>query len=206
MNCRIMRIPQRIALPVILLANTLWFPAFAANRSQPTACDSRDYLLEVVSAHGDPAPPVGTHAYPWRSTVAASVPNPADTGGVLYDCTGWTGTGSAPAAGIAASTGAFVLDQLASSVTWHWRERAPATNRSQPTACDSRDYLLEVVSAHGAPAPPVGNQAYPWRSTVSASVPTPRRHWRRALRLHRLDRHRQRPDHGCHRHHGAVRP
>ena len=53
------------------------------------ACDTRNYTLEVVAAHGTPAPSVGVHAdYCWQSTVTCSVENVASDGWMFM---GWTG-------------------------------------------------------------------------------------------------------------------
>jgi uncharacterized repeat protein (TIGR02543 family) len=78
--------------------------------------DSRDYTLEVRSAHGNSIPAVGTHNYVWRTAVTPSVE--VTVGG--YTCTGWIGTGSIPASGATNTTGEIVLNEVASSIIWKW--------------------------------------------------------------------------------------
>lgn len=53
------------------------------------SCDTRDYTLEVVAAHGAPTPAVGTHStYSWKSSVTCSVEEVTSDGWMFM---GWTG-------------------------------------------------------------------------------------------------------------------
>ncbi|MBN1809926.1 MAG: PKD domain-containing protein, partial [Planctomycetes bacterium] len=75
------------------------------------------YYLTVVSDHGTPA---GEGWYDDGSNAVSFVTSPAEeTSDTRWRCTGFTGTGSAPASGTGASTGTFVLDEP-STVTWGW--------------------------------------------------------------------------------------
>lgn len=57
--------------------------------SAAVACDTRDYTLEVVAAHGAPTPAAGVHStYCWQSSVTCSVENVASDGWMFM---GWTG-------------------------------------------------------------------------------------------------------------------
>jgi len=78
--------------------------------------DSRDYTLTVASDHGSPVPSVGVHSnYCWKSAITASVMSVAG-----YSLVSWSGTGSIPASGSSNSTGAIVLTNSYSSITWNW--------------------------------------------------------------------------------------
>lgn len=78
--------------------------------------------LTIRSARGSAAPPVGTRLYPAGTRVtAAIVPMVTDAAGTVWVCTGWTGTGSAPASGTDARV-TFTLDQP-TTITWQWMAR-----------------------------------------------------------------------------------
>ncbi|HNS32356.1 MAG TPA: cohesin domain-containing protein [bacterium] len=85
--------------------------------------------LTVISAHGTPNPSVGPHVYYTGDSVTASVPSPADNDG-RYICTGWTGTGDAPAAGTTNSV-TFTINQD-SAITWQWQEQFELTATVDP--------------------------------------------------------------------------
>lgn len=80
--------------------------------------------LTVSSACGMADPPAGVHTLPAGTNLACAVTNSPV---IIVDeqrrmtcvCTGWQGTGSAPAAGEGTNTGSFSLT-LDSSVTWQW--------------------------------------------------------------------------------------
>lgn len=98
------------AVPFLLFASQV-----CASNTGTANVDFRDYTLEVVSTYGTPSPAVGVHTYAWRSTVTATAGSESG-----YLNTGWTGTGSIPATGTESSTGAVVLEDLSSSITWQW--------------------------------------------------------------------------------------
>ena len=79
----------------------------------------RKVALDVTTAHGTAAPS-GRTQWSWGDAVAASVATDAPAGGVRYVCTGWTGTGSAPASGTATNV-SFTIEED-SSLTWNWRK------------------------------------------------------------------------------------
>ena len=74
--------------------------------------------LTVASAHDSPSPTVGVHSYADGTSVTASVSSPVTEGSLVWTCTGWTGTGSVPASGSAATvTFSITAD---STITWTW--------------------------------------------------------------------------------------
>ena len=74
--------------------------------------------LTVSSAHDSPSPPNGDNYRDDGSSVTCSVTSPVTEGGVVYTCTGWTGTGSVPSSGTG-KTVTFTITQD-SSITWNW--------------------------------------------------------------------------------------
>ena len=82
--------------------------------------DTRDYLLTVESAHGSPLPGIGTNSYAWRATVTGTVESSVISGLTNWTSTGWIGNGSVPVSGGSTNTGAFMLTNLVSSITWNW--------------------------------------------------------------------------------------
>ena len=78
-----------------------------------------DFPLTVASAYGTPSPAVGTTLFYRDDVVSATVVPPEPSRGYSWTCTGWRGTGSAPASG----TGTNVVFTItkASSLTWLWQ-------------------------------------------------------------------------------------
>ncbi len=79
------------------------------------------YKVVVKSAYGGTSLPVGTNRLAYGSSVTLMVTNSPIAKGVStqYFCKGWSGAGSAPAAGIGTNTGAFDLTGD-STITWKW--------------------------------------------------------------------------------------
>ena len=75
--------------------------------------------LVVESGWGTPVPAAGTHALFFGESVTATVVEPEAAEGVRRVCTGWTGTGSVPAAGRGTNV-VFAL-QEDSSLAWNWQ-------------------------------------------------------------------------------------
>jgi hypothetical protein len=78
--------------------------------------------LWVVSAAGAPEPAAGVHYHMRGTEVSLSMPEAElveGSGETRQVCTGWTGTGSAPESG-AAATLSFALDEP-TTVSWQWR-------------------------------------------------------------------------------------
>ena len=67
-------------------------------------------------------PAAGTYTYDYGTTLSVFVNNRTFTNGLtgMYVCTGWVGSGSAPASGSTTNTGSFTLTQN-STVTWLWK-------------------------------------------------------------------------------------
>jgi len=102
------------------------------------------YYLKVSSAYDSPTPVSGW--FDSGTGMTASVTSPAaGSAGIQYVCTGWTGTGSAPASGASLST-SFIITQP-SNITWNWKTQ----------------YYLTVTSTHGT----TGGQGW-YDSGVSA--------------------------------------
>jgi len=88
--------------------------------------------LQVNSLEGSPSPVVGPHTIIYNTAVTCSVAN-VESGGIQYECTGWTGTGSIPASGISNAVEVTLTED--SSIIWTW-----ATN-----------YLLDItISGSGS--------------------------------------------------------
>ena len=88
--------------------------------------------LAVSSTHDSPNPSLGSHSYNSRSSVTCSVSSPVTEGGVIYACTGWTGTGSVPSSGSGTST-TFTITQD-SSITWNWAHQQSLSASLSPLA------------------------------------------------------------------------
>lgn len=109
-----------------------------------TAEFKTQYYLTVSSSHDSPNPTSS-----WidaDALVSASVNSPASgDAGTRYICTGWTGTGSAPASGTDAST-SFTID-APSTITWKWSTQYQLTMQVSQTD-------------GGTTTPPVGTYWY----------------------------------------------
>jgi len=92
--------------------------------------------LTVTSAYGFPTPPAGTQTYVSGTQVDCSVVSPAQgPTGVRYVCTGWTGTGSAPASGTVTNVSFNITET--STLTWHWQVEYEVTVISDPPGIGS---------------------------------------------------------------------
>jgi hypothetical protein len=80
---------------------------------------ANDIPLIVQSVHGSPIPPAGTNYVSSGSNIIVSVSSPDLQGTTRYVCTGWTGTGSAPASGMSNSVTFLVSEP--SWLTWLWQ-------------------------------------------------------------------------------------
>jgi hypothetical protein len=92
--------------------------------------------LTVVSAYDSPSPS-GTTTYWAGTTITSNVTSPVYPAGTRYVwryvCTGWTGTGDAPASG-SGTTMTFTISQD-SSITWNWKTQYyPAVTISPSSA------------------------------------------------------------------------
>ncbi|MFA4985933.1 MAG: CFI-box-CTERM domain-containing protein [Candidatus Brocadiia bacterium] len=123
--------------------------------------------LSVVSAYGNPSPPVGDQVpRPKDSLVTAVVePTVETTPGIRYRCTGWVGTGSCPASWDGTGSPNFVVFKIEqdSSITWQWIQ----------------EFRIQVDSLgnNGNPQPPIGDNWYPAFNTVQLSVTSPYQSW-----------------------------
>lgn len=76
------------------------------------------HTLIIVSAHGTPDPDVGVSTQVWGTVLTATVSSPDTQGTTQYVCTGWTGSGSAPANG-STNLAVFMITND-SALTWNW--------------------------------------------------------------------------------------
>jgi hypothetical protein len=84
-----------------------------------TASWITQYYLTVNSAHGTPS---GSGWYNAGADITFSVSSPVPESIITqHVCTGWTGTGSAPATGTNANLH-FTINQP-SSITWNWQSQ-----------------------------------------------------------------------------------
>jgi len=91
-------------------------------RSVQASFTRQTYTLDVQSSVGSSTPAVGTHAYPSESVVTVGLDNALVVDGTTrHRATGFVGTGSMPS-GSGSTTGAIVLDEAASTLTWMWEE------------------------------------------------------------------------------------
>lgn len=75
--------------------------------------------LSVASAFGTMTPDAGTHTFVYGDEVVASAVAPEPENGTRRVCTGWRGTGSAPASG--AESGVLFTITNETSIVWNWR-------------------------------------------------------------------------------------
>ena len=110
--------------------------------------DSREYKLTVVSARATPSPAVGTNTYAWRASVTCSVAQKSLVSGVNWSNTGWTGTGSIPASGVTTNTGAVVLTNIDSTISWNWTTAFAVTNvvAAQRPGTKQVDIAYDIIS------------------------------------------------------------
>ena len=110
------------------------------------------YYLTVTSAHDSPSPSSGW--FDSGTSITESVTSPVlGVTGVQYVCTGWSGTGSVPASGVASSV-TFTINAN-STITWNWKTQ----------------YYLTVTSPYGSPTPASG--WFDSGSGVTESVTSP---------------------------------
>jgi len=112
--------------------------------------------LTVNSPYGDPRP-AGTVYYLRGSLVTALVTSPyypPGDSGTRYICTGFTGTGSAPASG--SDTIAIFTINTNSTLTWHWRHQYR--------------FVVNNPGDWDNPTPPVGTYWYDPGTVVSGSA------------------------------------
>jgi hypothetical protein len=83
-----------------------------------TNMNATQWHLTVTSAHDTPVPPSGDNVYTNGTSVICSVTSPVTEGSNVWNCTGWTGTGSVPASG-SGSSFTFTITQN-STITWNW--------------------------------------------------------------------------------------
>ena len=109
---------------VTLAGTTLAIPSDGPRNIAVTVTEVK-LALDVSTAHGTPSPATGRTEWSWGNTVAASVAADESVDGVRWACTGWTGTGSAPTNGTAASA-TFTIEED-STLTWNWEKQNQIT-------------------------------------------------------------------------------
>ena len=129
--------------------HTKQFDSFAVSQAEVS---TNQALLTVVSAQGLPDPSEGSALYSIGSVVTCSVEN-VTSGGIRYECIGWTGTGSVPVSG--ATNNVVVTLSEDSTIVWNWQ---------------ALDAVLTVSSSQGSPSPAVGDTVFSIGSVVTCSV------------------------------------
>jgi hypothetical protein len=114
--------------------------------------------LTVSSVHDSPNPHNGLHYINDGMSVTCSVSSPVAESGIVWTCTGWTGTGSVPSSGTDSSV-TFTISRD-STITWNWHGKAV-------------QHTLTVFSAHDNPSPAIGNHLYDDGDSVTCSVTSP---------------------------------
>ncbi|MGB9023173.1 MAG: hypothetical protein WCC94_07040 [Candidatus Bathyarchaeia archaeon] len=106
-----------------------------------TAVYATQWYLTVTSSYGSPT---GQAWYTSSNSASSTVTSPVSGGtGVQYVCTGWTGTGSAPASGSTADTGLFTMSAV-SSVTWTWKTQWEVAFTSSGIAGDTTGTVVTL--------------------------------------------------------------
>jgi uncharacterized delta-60 repeat protein len=109
---------------------------------EPSKHRQIDVYLTVQSDYGSPTPPVGSNYLNYGMTITASVDLLIPAGeGTRYVCSGWTGTGSVPAAGDT-SFCQFTITQN-STITWLWQTQYELTTNVSPLASGAITCLPE---------------------------------------------------------------
>jgi len=77
--------------------------------------------LTVISDHGTAVPPNGYNNYDKDTLITCKVSSPVTEDGAVWECKGWSGTGSVPATG----KGTAVTFPVAgdSTITWIWKKQ-----------------------------------------------------------------------------------
>jgi hypothetical protein len=116
------------------------------------------WALTVSSLHDSPNPHNGLQYFNDGMSVTCSVSSPVTEGGIVWICTGWTGTGSVPSSGNDSSVTFTIFRD--STITWNWHGNAV-------------QHTLTVFSAHMNPSPAIGNHLYDDGDSVTCSVLSP---------------------------------
>ncbi len=103
---------------VVLAGTQLDIPVRGAARDIAVSIEEVRPHLVVISPQGMSDPVVGEHVYPSDAEVTVSAIAPDPVNGVRAVCTGWTGTGSVPAARDGDSVTFCITND--SSITWNW--------------------------------------------------------------------------------------
>ncbi len=115
------------------------------------------HTLQIVSAHGEPTPPVGTYTNFFGTTLTNRVNGSVTIGSRTFACSGWTLAGQEPATG---STTNCVLTLTQNAVlTWVWV--APLISAERPVSVTmdednnpAHPWVQPIISAVTTSAPP----------------------------------------------------
>ncbi|OGV46940.1 MAG: hypothetical protein A2X46_19240 [Lentisphaerae bacterium GWF2_57_35] len=159
---------QSVAVTNPYAISYLAFTNVITDHSISASFASDQYRLLIGSAYGTPIPAAGIYSVPNYSTQTCAVAgSPIIDGGTQLMCLGWTGSGSAPHAGLETNTGPFVVTND-STVIWKWQTQyyltLEATNGSVNL---SNNWYLAGAGATIVPTP-VSNY---WFSHWSGDVP-----------------------------------
>ena len=127
------------------------------------------FYLIVFSAFGSPSSLSGW--YDNGSSITGAVTSPVSGGaGTQYVCTGWTGTGSAPASGTASAL-TFTIT-AASNITWNWKTQylmsfAASPSAAATTSPSGTNVWQDAGSISIAATPYAGYRFSSWSSDTS---------------------------------------
>jgi hypothetical protein len=125
-----------------------------SNTNTITAFYIIQYRLTVTSDHDSPLPSTGENWFDTGSQILLSVTAIADeSGGVRYNCIGYTGTGSVPNSGT--ETTLNIILNTPSSITWNWTPQYLVSFTVNPTGAGTTNPNLDLWYDNGATDIPI---------------------------------------------------
>ncbi len=126
--------------------------------------------LEIISAYGMASPAVGIYEYLAGTEVTCAITNSPV---MVYEatrlsqvvCTGWVGSGSAPASGTTLDTGPFPLNGDA-SVTWLWAVSNLWLSNQVVTTTITEEALDTISAGDGYVVDPSGDATFEAGATI----------------------------------------
>ncbi len=88
--------------------------------------------LSVISAHDQADPPNGYNNYDKDTAITCKVTSPVTENGTIWECKGWSGTGSVPKKGEGTAVTFPVSEE--STITWNWNRRWGGPVAAQATS------------------------------------------------------------------------
>jgi hypothetical protein len=128
------------------------------------AVNTNTYSLDVSSAYDMADPSVGQQWYTYGTSLMCAITNSTavfeDTQSwMTLVCTGWTGSGSVPAAGATTNTGSFSLREN-SAITWHWAIKDLIVSNQTVTVLTNSEALNSITARDGYAVEEPGNVTF----------------------------------------------